>query len=699
MTGDRSYQGDRFFLLTQNHHTMEQQQRITLSPISTLAGWLRTKVRAGHGGTQQECEMVAATLVHQNILLQEKLPFLWQWDEKPSLLYLRFVDESKLDMEQAVEFLNQVGQNPQAYKSLIKPRPLDEITADVERRRRRGNVEIEEDEVATQTRLQKEFSLIQRAIGGRLSYNDLTKLVYLDGQVFDPCTAKITLNIDYGLPIRSAKDEVADIILRLARGNRINPITAYVDKCQGHVDLEELAARLFGTSQPLHGQYLRRWLIAAVARAYKPGCKVDDVLILQGKQGIGKSTFFKSIVPDPDWFDDSFGNASDKDERLKLHGVWVVEWAELENVIRRKGVAAVKSFLSSSTDRLRPPYSRAMEVLHRPSLIVGTTNESEFLGDTTGNRRFWVIPVSERLPIKWIEENRDAIWATARDLYKSGEPWWFSPEETAYIENLNASYVLDDVWADSVSGYLETREETTIAEILAQCIDMPLERQDQRSKLRVAAILQSLGFQKVSRKKAIGGGRSNVWVLPSLDKETGTTGIIDKGSTSSPLVEPLSDDPSLSSQPQKSLSGTGTQMSQSKSKNRLGHYDLKPETTSGKDLRADVPVSQSSLHFFKSGQKLEKQVVAVKANATWFRLGSDSLPKRSQPRSLQKAESIKIELLDTDAFAELIGDSELLGYSDDRQRVRLRSLETGRVSVFDAESLVVISEGVSHANG
>lgn len=671
---------------------MEQQQRITLSPISTLAGWLRTKIRSGHGGTQKECEMIAATLVHQDILLKEKLPYHWQWDEKPSLLYLKFVDESKLDMEQAVEFLNQVGQNPQAYKSLIKPRPIDEIIAEVERRQRRGNVEIEEDEVATQTRLQKEFSLIQRAIGGRLSYNDLTKLVYLDGQVFDPCTAKITLNIDYGLPIRSAKDEVADIILRLARGNRTSPIKNYLDNCKGSIDLDELAGKLFGAPNPLHKTYLKRWLISAVARAYQPGCKVDTALILQGEQGIGKSSFFKAIVPKEDWFDDSFGNASDKDERLKLHGVWIVEWAELETVIRRKGVSQVKGFLSSGTDRLRPPYSRSMEILPRPSLIVGTTNESEFLGDSTGNRRFWIIPVTGRLPIKWIEENRDSIWAAARDLYKAGEPWWLTAEESQQAETLNASYVVDDTWLDAITAYLNDKEEVTIAEILTHCIGMDLERQDQKSKLRVAAILQGLKYQKVTKRKNVGGLRSNIWVSPSFYKTTGMTGIVDKGSTQGSYIEPVPDDPSYASQSQ-FLTGINQDLgSQSISASQTG---TQAETEHGQGFQGGNPTRSQSPEKFKSGEKLEEQVVAVKANATWFRLGSDPLPKRSQPRSLQKAESIKIELLDTDAFSELIGDSELLGYSDDGQRARLRSLETGRVSVFNAESLVVISE-VNH---
>ena len=84
---------------------------------------------------------------------------------------------------------------------------------------------------------------------------------------------------------------------------------------------------------------------------------------------------------------------SDKDERLKLHLTWFCEWAELESVFRRRDIAATKAFLSSDTDLVRAPYARKAEKMPRRSIIVGSTNEDQFLNDSTGNRRFWVVPV------------------------------------------------------------------------------------------------------------------------------------------------------------------------------------------------------------------------------------------------------------------------------------------------------------------
>ncbi|NEP19743.1 MAG: hypothetical protein F6J97_23125 [Leptolyngbya sp. SIO4C1] len=100
-------------------------------------------------------------------------------------------------------------------------------------------------------------------------------------------------------------------------------------------------------------------------------------------------------------FDDSVGSVSDKDERLKLHKSWFVEWAELEVVFRRKDVSAVKAFITTQTDQIRPPYGRAVMEFPRPSIIVGTTNFDEFLADPTGNRRFWVIGITQKRRSRW----------------------------------------------------------------------------------------------------------------------------------------------------------------------------------------------------------------------------------------------------------------------------------------------------------
>jgi predicted P-loop ATPase len=118
--------------------------------------------------------------------------------------------------------------------------------------------------------------------------------------------------------------------------------------------LDNIAQRYFEVSEPLYQTFVRKSLIGAVARALSPGCKLDTALILQGKQGFKKSTFFKILAGD--YFDDSLGAVSDKDERLKLHRSWFIERSELESIFKRRDVSQTKAFLSNSISAVRPPY-------------------------------------------------------------------------------------------------------------------------------------------------------------------------------------------------------------------------------------------------------------------------------------------------------------------------------------------------------
>jgi predicted P-loop ATPase len=222
-----------------------------------------------------------------------------------------------------------------------------------------------------------------------------------------------------------------------------------------------------------------KFLIAAVARAYEPGCQADNALILQGGQGIRKSTFFRELAS-PEWFDDSFGNASDKDERLKLHCAWGLEWAELETIFKRKDVAAVKAFITTKIDRLRPPYGRVVEFMNRSSIFCGTTNQQDCLSDGTGNRRFWVVPATKEIPTDTLIKERDRIWAAATQLYKSGVKWHLTPEENAAMSESRTAYESADVWEDTIADWLEGHEICTITEILSDLLRIETNIQDRR---------------------------------------------------------------------------------------------------------------------------------------------------------------------------------------------------------------------------
>jgi predicted P-loop ATPase len=172
----------------------------------------------------------------------------------------------------------------------------------------------------------------------------------------------------------------------------------------------------------------RKAFTAAVARAMQPGCKFDNMLILSGPQGIGKSTLLDKMSLG--WFNDSIRTFEGKEASELLQGVWLVEVSELD-AFRRTDVARIKQFLSLRADRYRAAYGRHVKELPRCCVFFGSTNTTDFLQDTTGNRRFWPVDVGEVPHEKtvWKDLTDDEIkqlWAEAKARWQSGEPLYLT---------------------------------------------------------------------------------------------------------------------------------------------------------------------------------------------------------------------------------------------------------------------------------
>lgn len=393
--------------------------------------------------------------------------------------------------------------------------PVTEIANDSANIEKRSQSHHDDDELP---KLARKFRAIERIWGNRLRFNELTNQIELDGSVVeDSGDLRLTLALDHGLPV--TLNDCEAIIKRLAKTNRYHPVKEYLESVAvSHGNntgiLNSLASELFGTDIKIYDTFLKKRLVAAVARIFDPGCKVDTALILQGKQAYNKSTFFK-VLAGADWFDDSMGAAtSERDERLKLHQFWFLEWAELESVFKRKDIAAVKAFLTCCIDTVRAPYERSAVSLKRRSVIVGTTNQDEFLIDSTGNRRFWVCSVTKRIDLKQVAELRDRIWAAAVALYRSGYEWWLSQKEEAIAAEFTEAYRTEDPWIAPIASYLRenSRGEVTTAELLKHALEIEVGRQGKREEIRVADILKELGWS--ANRRTISGKRRRVWVEP-----------------------------------------------------------------------------------------------------------------------------------------------------------------------------------------
>ena len=259
----------------------------------------------------------------------------------------------------------------------------------------------------------------------------------------------------YGWFWRPSKDTIWSCFELVCRERTRNPVADYLravrwDGCS-RVDRWLIdAAKVEDT--PLHRAYGRRWFIGLVARALKPGCKNDVMLILVSRQGFGKSSLFREIVDIdglPDLFGDTPVSLKDKDSYLTLYSSWVLEDAEL-TASTHAAEESKKAFLSSSVDRLRPPFGRKVRTYRRHSVVVGTSNELTVLKDRSGSRRFWVLecPKRKQADLAWIRSNRDQLFAEAVAAYSAGEQWWLTPEEDALRALANRRYAYIDFFSE-----------------------------------------------------------------------------------------------------------------------------------------------------------------------------------------------------------------------------------------------------------
>lgn len=234
----------------------------------------------------------------------------------------------------------------------------------------------------------------------------------------------------YGI---TGKDRIQDALAVYLEQNKIHIVRDYLNGLiwDGVPRLEQLLVDYLGTADTIYERaVIKKSLVAAVARIFKPGTKFDNMIILVGKQGIGKSTFLKKLGKS--WFSDSIGKFEGKEAYEQLRGVWIIEVPELTG-FNRAEMSDIKQFLSKQEDIYREAYARRTSTFKRQCVFFGTTNDNEFLRDKTGNRRFWPVNVGLKIPTKSIftdlDKEVDQIWAEACELYKNGEKLYLEGDE------------------------------------------------------------------------------------------------------------------------------------------------------------------------------------------------------------------------------------------------------------------------------
>lgn len=272
----------------------------------------------------------------------------------------------------------------------------------------------------------------------------------------DDASLRYYLERTYGV---ASKDKIFDAVNVVANENKFHPVRDYLDRCtwDGLPRVDTLLVDYLGAEDsPYTRAVTRKALVAAVARIYRPGCKFDYMLTLRGRQGLGKSAFISKLGGE--WFSDTFSTMQGKEAYEQVMGVWIMEVGELAGM-RKAEAETIKLYISKQVDRFRPAYGRRLQEFPRQCIFIGTTNEEQFLRDTTGNRRFWVVD-TPNTPTKnmWDDLTPDAvrlIWAEAVELYRKGEDLFLPYDLELVAREVQEAYAEENPKAGIVANYLD----------------------------------------------------------------------------------------------------------------------------------------------------------------------------------------------------------------------------------------------------
>lgn len=371
----------------------------------------------------------------------------------------------------------------------------------------------------------------------RLEYNELTRTCECDGNPLGDVAhlADMFLAARHGIEV--AKQAAADCFEYLAKGSPYNPVRRYLLGLRGRpglrlISMPELAAAFaIEPGDHVSEHLLARHLAGAALRGLNPGHKHDQILILSGDQGTGKSEVIRALAS-PEWFGSQtrVEDLDDRDFLSKINSCWLFEFEECEHALLKRTAAEFKGFITRRNDSYVEKYEKAAKAHPRRTVLFGTTNQDEFLNDSTGNRRAWVIPTGGRLTCPdWVADSRDSIWATVLTWVD-----WGLLNYAAHGDQLEADAArraqdanLSDPWAGAISEVLNGRPvdgaDWGIAqdELIQKALHISIDRVDRSVQMRVTRVVTGQGFRTHggtvawrSKKRRWSGGEPRAGYMP-----------------------------------------------------------------------------------------------------------------------------------------------------------------------------------------
>lgn len=297
------------------------------------------------------------------------------------------------------------------------------------------------------------------------------------------------------------KQNTQDAAETLCLNRMFDPVLDYLDSLQWdrapRLDCW-MVTYLGAADTELNHAIGRLSLIAAVRRARRPGTKFDQIIVLEGPQGQGKSEAIEILAGPENFSDQSILGVDDRKQQELTEGVWLYEIGELHG-IRRTDIEHIKAFASRKVDRARPAYGRYMVSQPRRTVFFASCNRPDYLQDDTGNRRFWPVAVS-RIDLVGLRRDRDQLWAEAAHREAQGETHYLPERLWRVAGEVQADRMEADEWADAIANYIALKElkQVSIMQVLTdnQFLQLSPGQVGQKEQSRAARVLLGLGFQR-----------------------------------------------------------------------------------------------------------------------------------------------------------------------------------------------------------
>ena len=365
--------------------------------------------------------------------------------------------------------------------------------------------------------------ILENEIGKDLEFNLLTGEVEVKREPIDTFKVEnfyVQLS-EWGYEIK--KTAATDALIFASQKNSYHPVVDDLKRIENDeliqpIELNKVATNYLGTNDRLFDAMFACWLIALVARAFKAGCKFDNCIVFQGKEGLRKSSLLKALAGNDEWVCDTWQDVK-KQLLMAIGTCWIYELAELDYMTTKHHQGNLKGMFTSQIDQYPPPYARAMGKFPRPSVFAATCNRYDFLSDPSADhRRYWIIPLKqdpekeEYIDVDKVKDDRDAILKAAIIAYRKGKKPFLPQKLQNESNRRNQNFLADHPFMDSLADWLKHRDAPFTTQ--GALIDSGLREMDRVTDLdlkKASECLLAMGYQRDEHQTGPRNNRKRYW--------------------------------------------------------------------------------------------------------------------------------------------------------------------------------------------